>query len=500
MNIFTNVISSAILLIVAIDAFSIEKSQQIKIDKTKVAAQLYTQIINEDENTSTKNRLSFLSNSYIEDAYVPVYDLHCKLVGNAFRTFCKETNSYGTTVVSALNTIFPIIYRTNAYYFEDLKPELDIIVYNYSGYDVSNWDVIYVLLSDIDYLIVYFGPEEQISAVHLGSNSIFTKEQYLDLQKTPISYSEISRPGAEYVWNKIDNYIDKHNTIYAESPPESYEVPGMQGLGFTWYRGCSITTFTMIVQYWKNHKYSLPGDPTFFTWNGPKNRFLWVINLCQNYNVTINRPMADMIGNAFGVPVSCGLFKGGGESGDYGTTGIDQLITLQNLFTGVFKISLDNSPTWDELKSEIHSNRPLKMGWVLTNNGSIVGGHATCVYGYNETTIGRTIRVFNTWQSGFDDFSYDNGNVGNVGGISGPNSLRDFVYIRPTPPPSPTNLTLSLISPNQIDLTWQDNSKNESGFIINRKKEGGVWSQITVVGVNITTYQDKGCLFAILYG
>jgi hypothetical protein len=47
-----------------------------------------------------------------------------------------------------------------------------------------------------------------------------------------------------------------------------------------------------------------------------------------------------------------------------------------------------------------------------------------------------------------------------------------------TPPNAPTNLTLTVVSSSQINLSWSDNSDNETGFKIERKIEGGSYSEI----------------------
>jgi fibronectin type 3 domain-containing protein len=60
----------------------------------------------------------------------------------------------------------------------------------------------------------------------------------------------------------------------------------------------------------------------------------------------------------------------------------------------------------------------------------------------------------------------------------------------PTPveaPSSPGGLSSRVISPNQLELTWQDNSDNEDGFRIYRNGE-----EIATVGSNVTSYSDAG--------
>lgn len=58
---------------------------------------------------------------------------------------------------------------------------------------------------------------------------------------------------------------------------------------------------------------------------------------------------------------------------------------------------------------------------------------------------------------------------------------------------APSELTASAVSSSQINLSWKDNSDDETGFKIERKKgEGDTFSQIATVGANVTTYSDTG--------
>lgn len=58
-------------------------------------------------------------------------------------------------------------------------------------------------------------------------------------------------------------------------------------------------------------------------------------------------------------------------------------------------------------------------------------------------------------------------------------------------PQAPTNLAATALSSTQITLTWQDNSTNELGFKVERRKGlSGDWSEIVSLGQNIVEYQD----------
>jgi hypothetical protein len=59
-------------------------------------------------------------------------------------------------------------------------------------------------------------------------------------------------------------------------------------------------------------------------------------------------------------------------------------------------------------------------------------------------------------------------------------------------PPAPSNLGATAIGSSQISLTWQDHSSNETGFKIERSSDGVNFTQIALVGINVTSYADSG--------
>ncbi|RMG97272.1 MAG: fibronectin type III domain-containing protein, partial [Chloroflexi bacterium] len=75
-----------------------------------------------------------------------------------------------------------------------------------------------------------------------------------------------------------------------------------------------------------------------------------------------------------------------------------------------------------------------------------------------------------------------------------------FSCIGPPPPLPPGNLQASAVSQTQINLTWQDNSSDESDFHIERSPNGSTsWTEITTVGVSITSYNNTGLSCSTTY-
>jgi hypothetical protein len=59
-----------------------------------------------------------------------------------------------------------------------------------------------------------------------------------------------------------------------------------------------------------------------------------------------------------------------------------------------------------------------------------------------------------------------------------------------TPPAAPSSLAATVVSHTQINLSWTDNSNNETAFSIWRKGGASDWTRIAVVSPNITSFSD----------
>jgi hypothetical protein len=69
-----------------------------------------------------------------------------------------------------------------------------------------------------------------------------------------------------------------------------------------------------------------------------------------------------------------------------------------------------------------------------------------------------------------------------------------------TTPNAPSNLRASAANSTRINLTWTDNSNNETGFLIQRRIGNGSWSNLATVGANVTSFANTGLVAGTTYG
>ena len=67
------------------------------------------------------------------------------------------------------------------------------------------------------------------------------------------------------------------------------------------------------------------------------------------------------------------------------------------------------------------------------------------------------------------------------------------------PPAAPSGLNAASPSSTQLNLSWNDNSSNETAFILERKHGGGAFKQIALINANTTDYYDTGLAKSTLY-
>ena len=61
-----------------------------------------------------------------------------------------------------------------------------------------------------------------------------------------------------------------------------------------------------------------------------------------------------------------------------------------------------------------------------------------------------------------------------------------------TPPDAPSNLSASAVSDTRIDLSWNDNSSNETSFRIQRSLDGVSFAEVGSTAADVTSYADTG--------
>src|SRR6185369_1916184 len=70
----------------------------------------------------------------------------------------------------------------------------------------------------------------------------------------------------------------------------------------------------------------------------------------------------------------------------------------------------------------------------------------------------------------------------------------------PTAPAAPSGLTASVVSASQINLTWADNSTNETGFNVERAtSSAGPWTTIATTGSNVVAFSSTGLTGSTAY-
>lgn len=80
---------------------------------------------------------------------------------------------------------------------------------------------------------------------------------------------------------------------------------------------------------------------------------------------------------------------------------------------------------------------------------------------------------------------------------SGTNTQQGFPFriqgqVVSSPPDPPSGLVATAVSATQINLTWQDNSSDETAFHIERSPNGATWTEIGTVSANTISYNDTG--------
>ncbi|MBX7246141.1 MAG: fibronectin type III domain-containing protein [Candidatus Sumerlaeaceae bacterium] len=147
------------------------------------------------------------------------------------------------------------------------------------------------------------------------------------------------------------------------------------------------------------------------------------------------------------------------------------------------------------------SQTQINLSWTDNSSnetGFIIGRSTTSSGPYTDiVTVGAGVTSYNnnTGLSANTTYYYVV-RATNTGGDSA-NSSEASATTLPNPPAAPSGLGATAVSQTQINLSWTDNSSNETGFIIGRSTtSGGPYTDIVTVGAGVTTYNNNTGLSA----
>lgn len=67
------------------------------------------------------------------------------------------------------------------------------------------------------------------------------------------------------------------------------------------------------------------------------------------------------------------------------------------------------------------------------------------------------------------------------------------------PPNAPSQLQATLVDNNYANLSWQDNSNNESNMLLERRENGGAWATLATLAKDSVSYADKTLTAGVVY-
>ena len=187
-------------------------------------------------------------------------------------------------------------------------------------------------------------------------------------------------------------------------------------------------------------------------------------------------------------PLTCTAMPGYGIMND-GTQGRKQFYEARGYtVTDCYNQATDNTISggfsFTQFKAEIDAGRP-----VLLN----LAGHSIVGVGYDDAT--NLVYVHDTWDYNNHTMTWGTSYAGMA--LLSVSIVNLTASALPNPP---SNLKATTTSSTQINLSWTDNSTQETGFLVERKTgASGVWSQIATLASNTTTYSSTGLIAATTY-
>jgi hypothetical protein len=218
------------------------------------------------------------------------------------------------------------------------------------------------------------------------------------------------------------------------------------------------------------------------------------------------------------IQISPGGFSAGGDSGSLIVTDDANKNPVGLLFAGSstttianriqrvldrFNVTIDGAaatppaaPT--NLTASAVSSSQINLNWI--DNANNEDGFkvercqaSDCTNFTQIATVGPNVTTFaNTGLEANTTYFYRVRAYNSVDDSSYSNTANDTTQALPALPNAPSNLTATAVSSSQINLTWADNSNNETGFKIERCKGSSCanFAQIATVGANVTSYSN----------
>ncbi len=130
----------------------------------------------------------------------------------------------------------------------------------------------------------------------------------------------------------------------------------------------------------------------------------------------------------------------------------------------------------------------------IVARGGTTGGPYTDI-----ATLGANVTSYSDTSVGANTTYFYVVRAANAAGSS-PNSAQASVTTPSAAPTAPSGLVATAKSSTEIRLSWTDNSNNEANFIVARSTvSGGPYSDIAILGANVTTYTNTGLTAGTTY-